>query len=41
MKAIEKRKAKKVRDPKYTAEANYTVYDYAIALQYWAYEAIV
>ena len=41
MKAVEKRKAKNAGEAKYTQEAKYTVYGYAIALQYWAYEAIV
>ena len=41
MKAIEKSKAKKAGEEKYTLEAKYTIYGYAIALQYWAYEAIV
>ena len=41
MKAVEKIKAKKDGEAKYTIEAKYTVYGYAIALQYWAYEAIV
>ena len=41
MKAIEKRKAKKDGEAKYTIEAKYTVYSDAISLQYWAYEAIV
>ena len=34
LKSLEKRNAKKDGGPKYTAEAKYTVYDYAIALQY-------
>ena len=41
MKVVEKRKAKKVGEVKYNPEAKYTVYGYVIALQYWAYEAIV
>ena len=41
MKAVEKRKAKKAGEAKYTLEAKYTVYGYVIILQYQAYEAIV
>ena len=41
MMAVENKKAKKVGEVKYTAKAKYTIYGYAIALQYWAYEAIV
>ena len=41
MKAVEKRKTKKDGEAKYTVEAKYMVYGYAITLQYWAYEAIV
>ena len=41
MKSVEKRKMKKAGKTKYTLEAKYTVYGYTIALQYWAYEAIV
>ena len=40
-KVVEKRKAKKVGEAKYTPEAKYTIHGYEIALQYWAYEAIV
>ena len=40
MKAVEKRKAKKAGEAKYTLEAKHTIYRYAITLQYWAYEAI-
>ena len=32
---------RKVGETKYTPEAKYTVYGYTVALQYWAYEAIV
>ena len=41
IKAVEKGKANKDGEAKYTVEAKYTIYGYAIALQYWAYEAIV
>ena len=34
MKAVEKRNAKKDGEAKYTTEAKYTIYGYAIALQY-------
>ena len=32
---------KKAGETKHTLEAKYTVYGYVVALQYWAYEAIV
>ena len=41
LKSLEKRNAKKNGDPKYIVKAKYTVYGYAIALQYWAYKVIV
>ena len=41
MKSLEKRNAKKDGGTKYTVKAKYTVYGYALTLQYWAYEAIV
>ena len=32
---------RKVGETKYTPEAKYTIYGYTVALQYWAYEAIM
>ena len=41
LKSLEKKNMKKDGHPKYTTEVKNTVYGYAIALQHWAYEAIV
>ena len=40
-KVVEKRKNKKVGETKYTLEVKYTIYNYALALQYRLYEAII